>query len=58
MKITAAPSPRGTHDQRLFLFTARAAAPRSLRDRTIPVYCADQRYSHSIAAPGAVMGYR
>ena len=56
MKITAAPSPRGTHDQRLFLFTARAAAPRSLRGRSIPVYC--QRYSHSIAAPSAMMVYR
>jgi hypothetical protein len=38
--------------------TARAEAPRSLRGRSILVYCADQRYSHSIAAPGAVMGYR
>ena len=30
-------------------FTARAAAPRSLCGRSILVYCADYRCSHSIA---------
>ena len=33
MKITAPPSPGGTNNERRFLFTARAAAPRSLRVR-------------------------
>ena len=31
MKITAAPSPRGTNNERLFLFQCPRGAPRSLR---------------------------
>ena len=59
MKITAAPSPRGTNTKRRFLFTARAAAPRSLRVRSILVYCADYHCSHSArsaAMAGAMSG--
>ena len=46
MNITAAPSRRGTNNERLFRFHCREAAPRSLRGRS---YCADYRCSHSIA---------
>jgi hypothetical protein len=41
MKVTAAPSRRNTNNERLFLFTARAAAPRSLRGRSVVLCCAD-----------------
>jgi len=59
MKVTAAPSRRNTNNERLFLFTARAAAPRSLRVRSILVYCADYHCSHSArsaAMAGAMSG--
>ena len=52
MKVTAAASRRSTNNQRLFLFHARAAAPRSLRVRIILVHCADFRCSHCVAISG------